>query len=91
MHNLNDPSFFFTNNIGTPQGEVLDLINPLSNKSCSCAFNSFSSAGAIRYGAIDMGFASKMSSMLYSTFFLGDKLGNSLENTSVNFFTTGIY
>ena len=90
MHNLNDPSFFFTNNTKTPQGEVLDLINPLFNKSCSCAFNSFNSARAIRYRAIDMGLIPRMSSMLNSTFLSSSKLGNSPGNASVNFFTIGI-
>ena len=91
MHNRNDPSFFFTNNTRALQGEVLGLMNPLSNRSCNCAFNSFSLAEAIRYGAIDMGLVSRMSLMLNSTFLLCGKLGNSPRNTSINSFTTRIY
>ena len=91
MHSLNDPSFFFTNSTGAPQGEKLGLMNPLSNRSCNCAFSSFNSAGAIRYGAMDMGFIPGMSSMLNFTFLSSGKPDNSPENTSTNFFTTGIY
>ena len=90
MHNLNDPSFFFTNNTGAPQGEELGLMNPLSNRSCNCVFSFFNSAGAIRYRAMDIGFIPGMRSMLNYTFLSGGKLGSSPENTSVNFFTIGI-
>ena len=90
MHNLNDPSFFFTNNTGAPQGEVLGLMNPLSSRSCNYAFSSFNSAGAIQYGDIDMGFVPGTSSMLNSTFLLGGKPSSSPRNISANSFTTGI-
>ncbi|KAL0668716.1 hypothetical protein Bca4012_031420 [Brassica carinata] len=52
------PSFFFTNSTGAPQGEELDRMNPFSNRSSNCFFSSANSAGAIRYGALAIGFAS---------------------------------
>jgi hypothetical protein len=44
MHNLKLSSFFFTNKAGHPQGDVLGWINPMSNNSCNCFFNSASLA-----------------------------------------------
>ncbi|KAL0716170.1 hypothetical protein Bca4012_065492 [Brassica carinata] len=51
-------SFFFTNKTGAPQGEELDRMNPLSNRSSNCFFSSANSADAIRYGALATGLAS---------------------------------
>ena len=48
------PSFFFTNSAGASHGEVLGLMYHFSDDSCSWVFNSFSSVGAIRYGAIEI-------------------------------------
>jgi hypothetical protein len=48
MHNLKLLSFFFTNKVVHPQGEVLGRMNPLSNNSCNCFFNYASSAGGIQ-------------------------------------------
>ncbi|MCI74119.1 hypothetical protein A2U01_0095383, partial [Trifolium medium] len=55
MHNLILPSFFFTNNTGTPHGETLGRTNLFSSSFSSCFFNSFNSDADIRYGAIDIG------------------------------------
>ena len=35
MHILQEPSFFLTNTIGDPHGDVLGLMNPLSSNSCT--------------------------------------------------------
>lgn len=59
MHNLRNPSFFFTNNTSATQSSALGHINPgntlghiypLLSKSCSYSFNSLISIGAIQYG-----------------------------------------
>ncbi|GKD25074.1 hypothetical protein Tco_1231288, partial [Tanacetum coccineum] len=51
MHIQKDPSFFFTNRTGVPQGEELGLMKPLSVSSCSCSASSFIFDGANLYGA----------------------------------------
>ncbi|GKE64781.1 hypothetical protein Tco_1518942 [Tanacetum coccineum] len=57
MHILNDPSFFFTNKTGDPQGKELGLMKPLSESSYSFSDNSFILDGANRYGARATGVA----------------------------------
>ncbi|GKE98516.1 hypothetical protein Tco_0021867 [Tanacetum coccineum] len=57
MHIQKDPSFFFTNRTGAPQGEELGLIKPLSVSSYSCSASSFLSNGANLYGARATGVA----------------------------------
>ena len=54
MHRRIDSSFFLTNNTSAPQGDALGRRKPLS-KSWSCNLSSFSSAGAMRSGALEMG------------------------------------
>ena len=49
MHIRNDPSFFLTNKIGAPYGEVLGLIHPFYRNSSSYLRTSASSAGDILY------------------------------------------
>ena len=83
------PSFFFTNNTGAPHGDKLSHINPLSTKSCSWVFNSFSSAGAILYGGIEMGVEPDNNSILNSNSQSGGKLDKSSRNSSRNSCTIG--
>ncbi|GKF74146.1 hypothetical protein Tco_0220478, partial [Tanacetum coccineum] len=52
---------------GTPQGEELGLIKPLSESSCSCSDNSFILDGASRYGAQATGAAPGIKSIWNST------------------------
>ena len=77
------------NNTGTPYGEKLGRINPLSNSSCNFAFSSFNSAGAILYGACDIGAVPGVSSILNSISYSGGNPGKSSGNTSSNPCTTG--
>ena len=90
MHNRNVPSFFLTNNTGAPHGDVLGRINPLSNMSSSYALSSFNSAGAIRYGAFEIGVVPGTNSIPNSTSRSGDSPTISSGNTSANYDTTGI-
>ncbi|GKF24428.1 hypothetical protein Tco_0076750 [Tanacetum coccineum] len=57
MHIRKDPSFFFTNKTGAPQGEELGLMKPLFVSSYSCSTSSFISDGANLYGARATGVA----------------------------------
>ena len=66
MHSLIVPSFFFTNKTGAPQGETLGRIYPFSSNSSNCFFNSCNLAGAILYGALEMGVDPGINSMLKS-------------------------
>lgn len=54
--------------MGAPQGGTLGLMNPLSRRSSSRAFSSFSSVKAIRYGAFEMGVVSGAKPMKNSIF-----------------------
>ncbi|GJY32144.1 hypothetical protein Tco_0415639, partial [Tanacetum coccineum] len=67
MHIRKDPSFFFTNRTGAPQGEELGLMKPLSVSSCSCFVSSFILDGANLYGARATGVAPGTKSILNST------------------------
>ena len=91
MHKRRLPSFFLTNNTGAPHGDVLVLTKPLLNNSSICTFNSFSSAGAIRYDDIEMGSVPGASSISNSISLSGYNPGRSSGNTSKNSFTTGTF
>ena len=80
MQSRNDPSFLFVKRKGAPYGEMLGRINPFSNNSSICAFNSFSSAGAIRYGVIEIGVVPDTKSILNTMLQIGSKTGKSSEN-----------
>ena len=82
-------SFFFTNNTDAPHGDTLDRKNPLSTKSWSWVFNSFSSASAMLYGGIETGVELGNSSILNYNSLSGGKPEKSLGNTLVNSHTTG--
>ena len=58
-----DPLFFRIKSMGAPHGETLGRIKPLSRRSASCSFNSFSSMKAILYGGIELGRVSGNTSM----------------------------
>ena len=81
MHILWDPSFFFKNIIGAPQGELLDQRNPLSNKFCSCIDNSCISDSARRQGALAIGAAPGTISIQNSTYLSWGTLGKSYGKT----------
>ena len=53
MHSRRVLSLFLENSTRAPQGEVLDLIKPLSNNSCNWPLSSCNSAGAILCGIIE--------------------------------------
>ena len=82
------PSFFFTNNTGAPQGETLGLMKPLSSSSCNYAFNSLNSAGAIRYGALEIGLEPGNRSIENSISLFGGNPDKFSGNTSGNSLTT---
>ncbi|KAJ0575668.1 hypothetical protein HanIR_Chr05g0215391 [Helianthus annuus] len=89
MQSLIEPSFFFTNKTGAPQGETLGLIKPSSNNSCNCSLSSLSSRGAMRYGALEIGSAPGIRSIVNSTSRSGGSPGSSSRNTSGNSRTIG--
>ncbi|MFS7970995.1 hypothetical protein Hanom_Chr09g00827531 [Helianthus anomalus] len=82
MHKRIDPSFFFTNRIGAPQGEELGWMKPFSSNSSNCVLSSFISVGARRYGARATGADPGRISILNSTCLSGGNPGNSSEKTS---------
>src|SRR5688572_8995791 len=63
-------------------------MKPFSSKSFNCSFNSFNSAGAIRYGGIEIGWVSGRRSIPNSISLSGGIPGNSSGNTSKNSLTT---
>src|SRR5262249_37601905 len=89
MQSRRDPSFFFTNKTGAPQGEVLGLMNPWSSNSCNCSFSSLSSAGAILYGGKEIGVVPATMSIQNSISLSGGSPGNSSGKMSRNSLTTG--
>ena len=89
MHRRIEPSFFLTNNTGAPQRDTLGRMNPLSNRSCSCDLSSFSSVGAMRYRALEMGPVPGSSSIPKSTSRSGGIPERSSRKTSINLFTMG--
>ena len=76
--------------MGAPHGDKLDRINPFSNSSYNCNFNSFSSSGAILYGVMDASVASGTTSIGNSISLYGGNPGNSFGNTSRKSLTVGI-
>ena len=89
MHNRNEPSFFFMNSTGAPQGEWLGRMNPFSIISSNWTFSSFSSAGASRYGAREIGAVPGINSMLNTISLSGGNPGKSFGNTDTYSLTTG--
>ncbi|MFS7897881.1 hypothetical protein Hanom_Chr00s013561g01750971 [Helianthus anomalus] len=82
MHKRIDPSFFFTKRTGAPQGDELGLIKPFANSSSNWVLNSFISVGANLYGALAIGAAPGIMSILNSTCLSGGKPGSSSGKTS---------
>ena len=91
MHKRRLPSFFLKNNTRAPHGDVLVLTKPLLNNSSICSFNSYNSAGAIRYGAIEMGSVPGACSISNSISLSSGNPGRSSGNTSKNSFTIGTF
>ncbi len=54
---------FLANSTGAPQDATLGLMGPRSNKSCSCAFISLRSTGAIQKGAFEIGMVPRTTSI----------------------------
>ena len=90
MHIRNDPSFFFTNRTGAPQGEKLGLMNPLLNSSFSWLDSSCISVGVRRYGALATGVAMGIRSIWKSTCRAGGTPGRSSGNKSEKLQTFGM-
>ena len=88
MHSQRVLSFFFTNRIGVPHGEVLGLMNPLSNNSCSWALSSCNSTGVILCEVIEMGNVPGCNLMQKSTSLYGGNPGGSSGKTSSYSHTT---
>ena len=89
MHKRIESSFFLTNNTGAPQGDTLGRMKSLSNRSCSCDLSSFSYAGAMQYGSLEMGPVLGSRSIPKSTSRDGGIPGRSSGKTSINSFTMG--
>ena len=90
MHIRKDPSFFFTNKTGAPQGEKLGLMKPLLSSSFSWLDNSCISAGARRYGDLVIGVAPGIKSILNSTWHSGGIPGRSSGKISGKLQTSGM-
>ena len=71
MHSRRVLPFFFANRTGAPYGEVLGLINPLSNSPCNWTLSSCNSTGAILCGVIEMGVVPWCNSIPKSTTLCG--------------------
>jgi len=65
-------------------------MNPLSRSSCICSFNSLSSSGAIRLGALDIGHMPGNKSIVNLISLSGGNPGSSSGNTSTKSRTMGI-
>ena len=76
------------NRTGAPHGEVLDLMNPLSNSSCSWNLSFCNSTGAILCGVIEMGEVPGCNSIPKSTTLYGGNPGSSSGKTSSYLQTT---
>jgi hypothetical protein len=90
VHTHSQSSIFFTKMAGHPHGMELGLINPFSNMSCSCVFNSANSLGTMRYDLVEIGVVPGFNSITNSTSLSGGNPGKSSGNTSGNLHTTGI-
>ena len=88
MHSRRVLSFFFANKTGAPYGEVLDLMNPLSNNSCIWTLSSYNSAGAILCRVIEMGDVPGCNSIQKSISLYGGNPVSSSEKTSSYSHTT---
>ncbi len=66
-------SFFFTNRIGTPQGDLLGFIYPLFKRSFNCCSNSSYLVKENQRGTLEMGFASDTKSIARSISLVGGK------------------
>ena len=73
-----------------PQGDMLRRMNPLSNNSWICIFNSLSSSGAILYSALDIRAAPGIRSIKNSISLSGGSPRKSYGKTSRNSCTTVI-
>ena len=82
MHSRRVLSFFFANKIGVPQGEVIGLMNPMSNNSYCWTLSSCTSTSAILCGVIEIYVVLGCDSMQKSTSLNGGNPGNSSEKTS---------
>ncbi|PHT74100.1 hypothetical protein T459_21377 [Capsicum annuum] len=80
------------NKTGTPYGDILGLMNPLSKRSFNYSFSSLSSTGAILYGKIDIGSVSGRRLMLKSISLSGGILENfsDLAGTGEHKFDLGV-
>ncbi|KAK9143014.1 hypothetical protein Syun_012414 [Stephania yunnanensis] len=88
MQSLKLSSFFLTNNIGAPQGDMLGRMNPNSNNSFSWALCSSNSLGAIFYGGIELSLVPGTKSMMKSISLGSGNLGSSVGKTIENSHTT---
>ena len=88
MHSRRVLSFFFANRTGAPYGEVLGLINPLSNNSYIWTLSSCNSTRAILCGVIEMGDVPGCNSIQKSTSLYRGNLGSLSEKTSSYLWTT---
>ena len=75
-------SFFFENNTGAPQGEVLGLIKPLSNNSSNWTLSSYNSVGTILCEVIEIGDVPGCNSIVKSIFLCEGNLDISSGKTS---------
>ena len=91
MHILREPSFFSTNNIGAPHGEILALMKPLSRRSFNFSLNSLISAGAIMLGGTDIGWVSGRRSIPKSIYLSGGTPRRYFGNTTGKSLTSGSY
>ncbi|CAL9075519.1 unnamed protein product [Musa textilis] len=85
-----DPSFFFTNRTGAPQGDTLGRIKPLSKSFWICFFNSSNSIGAILYGGLEIGAVPSRRSIVNLICLFSDSAGRSLGKTSGKSHTMGM-
>ena len=88
MHSQRVLSFLFANRNGAPHGEVLSLMNPLSNNSCIWTLSSCNSTGAIICGVIEMGEVPGCNSIQKSTSLYGGNPGSSSGKSSSYSHTT---
>ncbi|KAI3783393.1 hypothetical protein L1987_42473 [Smallanthus sonchifolius] len=88
MHMRIEQSFFLMNKTGAPQGDELGLMNPFSNKSSKCFYNSAISVGANLYGASAIGAVPGTRLILNSTSLSGGIPGSLFGKTSENLATT---
>lgn len=86
MHNLIDPSFFLTKNMGAPHGDTFGMINPLSSSSHNCFLSSFNSIVSIWYSALEIGAVPSKNSISKSNTLWGGRFDSSFRKPSSNSF-----